>query len=314
VAVVAGIAAVVLVGALLAQRSNRRSWIAERNLLTARVDSLLARESTLAAAVDAARQQAADSVAEARAEIRRLRDRLQSMASNSDDGEVEALRRELQDAMVLLEEQQLAAALDVEEIRRRVEPAVAMIWSERSDGRVSTGTAVSIAGDGTLLTSRHVVVPEDRSEAERLAVQFAGSAQIWRAEVVEAHPRVDLAWVRPDGIVGRVPSLEAMNPRADTLSPGAPMAVVGFSLGGRAQTAADGSRPRAIVSPGVLIESTTDEIRIRAYGAEGASGSPVVDRDGRLLGIVYGGTDEGGTRILLAVPIRYALEGARGSR
>jgi hypothetical protein len=62
----------------------------------------------------------------------------------------------------------------------------------------------------------------------------------------------------------------------------------------------------------VLVGSDADEIRIRGYGAEGASGSPVVDRDGRLVGVVYGGTDEAGQRILVAVPIRYAAEGAGG--
>jgi S1-C subfamily serine protease len=236
---------------------------------------------------------------------------LQSVARTSDGDEVEALRRELQDAMVLLEQQQLAAALDVEGIRRAVEPAVAMVWSEWPDGRVTTGTAVSI-GDGTLLTSRHVVAPEGRGEGERLAVQFAGSTQVWRADLLDVHPGVDLAWIRPDGIVGEIPSLDAFNPRVDTLAPGSPMAIVGFSLGGRAQVVADGSRPRAIVSTGVLVGSTVDELRIRGYGAEGASGSPVVDRDGRLVGVVYGGTDEGGQRILVAVPIRYSLEAEGG--
>jgi S1-C subfamily serine protease len=305
------VAVVVLVGVLGVQRGNRRSWIAERDRLTARVDSLLARESSLNAAVDAVRREAADSVAEARAEIQRLRDRLQSVATRSDDGEVEALRRELQDAMVLLERQELSATLDVEGIRRQVEPAVAMVWSEWPDGRVTTGTAVSV-GDGTLLTSRHVVAPDGRGEGERLAVQFAGSTQVWRADVLGAHPTVDLAWIRPEGIVGEIPSLESVNARVDTLAPGAPLAIVGFSLGGRAQIAADGSRPRAIVSTGVLVASTPEEIRIRGYGAEGASGSPVVDRDGRLVGVVYGGTDEDGRRVLVAVPIRYSLEPGAG--
>lgn len=293
---------------VFAQRSGEDDWIAERDRLTAQVDSLLARESSLSAQVEATRQEAADSVAEARAEIERLRGRLQTVSARSDEEEVDELRRELQEAMVLLEQQQLATALDVEGIRRRVEPTVAMIWSEWADGRVATGTAVAVDGDGTLLTSRHVVAPEDQGVGERVAVQFAGSAQVWRADVTETHPQVDLAWVQPDGIVGAVPSLDEINARADTLAPGAPVAIVGFPLGGRARSAADGSRPRAVVSAGVLTGGDAGELRIRGYGAEGASGSPVVDRDGALIGIVYGGTEEGGARILLAVPIRYFTE------
>ena len=303
-----GAALLVVAVFVMVQRSGRGDWEAERDLLTARVDSLLARESTLSAQVEATRQQAADSVAEARAEIERLRERLQAVSAQSEDGEVDELRRELQEAMVLLEQQQLAAALDVEEIRRRVEPAVAMIWSEWSDGRVATGTAVSVDGGGTLLTSRHVVAPDDVGEGDRVAVQFAGSAQVWRADLIETHPQVDLAWVQPEGIVGEVPSLDGINLRVDTLPAGSPVAIVGFPLGGRARSAADGSRPRAVVSSGILLGSDDRELRVRGYGAEGASGSPVVDRDGRMIGVVYGGTEEAGSRILLAVPIRYFTE------
>jgi S1-C subfamily serine protease len=303
-----GAALLVVAVFVMVQRSGRGDWEAERDLLTARVDSLLARESTLSAQVEATRQQAADSVAEARAEIERLRERLQAVSAQSEDGEVDELRRELQEAMVLLEQQQLAAALDVEEIRRRVEPAVAMIWSEWSDGRVATGTAVSVDGGGTLLTSRHVVAPDDVGEGDRVAVQFAGSAQVWRADLIETHPQVDLAWVQPEGIVGEVPSLDGINLRVDTLPAGSPVAIVGFPLGGRARSAADGSRPRAVVSSGILLGSDDRELRVRGYGAEGASGSPVVARDGRMIGVVYGGTEEAGSRILLAVPIRYFTE------
>lgn len=307
----AGAALLVVAVFVLSQRSGGSDWQAERDLLTARVDSLLARESNLSAQVEATRQRAADSIATARAEIERLRGRLQAVSAQTHDGEVEELRRELQDAMVLLEQQELAAALDVEEIRRRVEPTVAMIWSEWEDGRVATGTAVSVDGDGTLLTSRHVVAPDDQGRGERVAVQFAGSAQVWRADVIGTHPQVDLAWVRPDGIVGGVPSLDEVNLRADTLPAGSPMAIVGFPLGGRARSAADGSRPRAVVSTGVLVGADARELRVRGYGAEGASGSPVVDRDGRMVGIVYGGTEEAGSRVLLAVPIRYFTERQR---
>lgn len=305
---VAGAAALFVVVFVLVQRSGRSDWEAERELLTARVDSLLARESVLSSEVEATRRQAADSVADARAEIQRLRARLQSVSAQSDDGEVEELRRELQEAMVLLEQQQLAAALDVEGIRRRVEPTVAMIWSEWADGRVATGTAVSVNGGDALLTSRHVVSPDGVGEGDRVAVQFAGSAQVWRADLMETHPQVDLAWVRPDGIIGDVPSLDEINLQADTLPAGSPVAIVGFPLGGRARSAADGSRPRAVVSSGILLGSDAGELRIRGYGAEGASGSPVVDRDGRMIGIVYGGTEVAGSRILLAVPIRYFTE------
>ncbi len=296
----------------LTQRKSRSAWTTERDRLTERIDSLLAAQGTQGVVMQEALAAAEDSVASARAEIQRLREQIRSSATRPDPAEVEELQRRLQQATVLLERQQIAASLDFDRIRRTVEPAVAMIWREGVDGVVTTGTAVAIDADGTLLTSRHVVGPGAASQG-RLAVQFAGSAQVWRADVLETHPEVDLAWARADGILGSVPYLTAFNARADTFPVGSPVAIVGFPLGGRPGPTGNGTRRRAIVSGGVLLGEDGDGLRIQGYGAEGASGSPVVDADGRLLGLVYGAVEESGARVLLAVPIRFAEPAPPGS-
>ncbi len=41
---------------------------------------------------------------------------------------------------------------------------------------------------------------------------------------------------------------------------------------------------------------------IQGYGATGASGSPVLDGDGRVVGVVFGGRDAGDGHRLLVVP------------
>lgn len=311
-AIVSAVAVAAVSVVLLLQWSGRSAWRAEREALTNRIDSLLERETSRGAEVEATLAAAADSVALARAEVERLRTQLQSSETRPGEAEVEDLRRRLQEATVLLERQQIAASLDFDRIRRMVEPAVAMIWSERADGSVTTGTAVAIDAGGTLLTSRHVVAPAEGGPGQRFAVQFAGSAQVWRADVLGTHPDVDLAWARPEGIVGTVPHLTAFNTRADTFAVGSPVAIVGFPLGGRPGPAGEGTRRRAIVSGGVLLAPGADGLRIQGYGAQGASGSPVVDQDGRLIGVVYGAVEESGVRILLAVPIRYAEDGRPG--
>jgi S1-C subfamily serine protease len=38
------------------------------------------------------------------------------------------------------------------------------------------------------------------------------------------------------------------------------------------------------------------------------SGSPIFDRQGRVIGIVYGGQRDSNGRVVLGVPIRYARE------
>ena len=308
----AAFAVALVVVFVLIQRGSTSAWTAERERLTDRIDSLLAIQGTRGAEMQEALSAAEDSVASARAEIERLRARIRTSATRPDPSEVEDLQRRLQEATVLLERQQIAASLDFDRIRRTVEPTVAMIWREGTDGAVTTGTAVAIDADGTLLTSRHVVGPGGQRRG-RLAVQFAGSTQVWRAEVLEAHPEVDLAWARAEGILGNVPYLTAFNARADTFAVGSPVAIVGFPLGGRPGPTGNGTRRRAIVSGGVLLGEDRDGLRIQGYGAEGGSGSPVVDADGRLIGLIYGAVEESGSRVLLAVPIRYAEGASPGS-
>jgi hypothetical protein len=246
-------------------RANRLDWERDRARLMSRVDSLLAVQAALDTERTSALAQLSDSLVRAREEVRRLSEGLEAATSNDDRARIEELQRRLQEAVTLLERQQVAATLDFEGIRRQVEPAVAMIWSELSDGTVLTGTAVSIDRDGTLLTNRHVVAPEGGGVATRLAVQFAGSNQVWRATLIEAHRSADLAWARAEGILGDVPRLDRFNERVDTLALGSAVAVVGFPLGGSPGAEATGARRRAVVSAGILVERGPTELRIQGY-------------------------------------------------
>ena len=51
-----------------------------------------------------------------------------------------------------------------------------------------------------------------------------------------------------------------------------------------------------------------DLVQIDGYGAEGASGSPVFDGNGQVVGVLYGGQEGTGGRIVYAVPARKVLE------
>jgi hypothetical protein len=296
--------ALAIVGIFWLGRTNQRAWDRERGQLMNRVDSLLATRASRDTERESALAELSDSLGLAREEVEQLREQLAAATSTNDRAQIEELQRRLQEAATLLERQQLAAALDFEGIRRQVEPAVAMIWSELADGTVLTGTAMSIDPDGTLLTNRHVVSPEGGGSGGRLAVQFAGSSQVWQATLIQVHRTADLAWARAEGIVGDVPHMDRFNDRADTMAVGSAVALVGFPLGGRPGAETAGSRRRAVVSAGVLLERRPNELRIQGYGAQGASGSPVVDRDGRVIGLIYGA--ESGSSILLAVPIAFA--------
>jgi S1-C subfamily serine protease len=47
---------------------------------------------------------------------------------------------------------------------------------------------------------------------------------------------------------------------------------------------------------------------VDGYGAEGASGSPIFDEAGAVVGILYGGAPESRGRIVFGVPSSFALE------
>ncbi len=225
-------------------------------------------------------------------------------ARSGDGSRVAELQRRLQSATTALTRQQLAASLDFDAIGAANRPAVAVIYVELEDGEVDTGTAFAVRADALLLTNRHVVAGADgERRPRRIAIQFAGSDQVWSAHLVATARDADLAAVQAEGIVGDVPTVRAVNARPDTLASGSPVAMIGFPLGGDAASGSSGSRaaPRPLVTAGVLAAHTADRLEFYGYGERGASGSPIFDRDGAVVGILFGGRMEGGERVVLAV-------------
>lgn len=174
---------------------------------------------------------------------------------------------------------------------------------ERDDGSVVTGTGFAVRPDGTIVTARHLIDPPDGdAEARRLAVQFSGSEQVWPAELLRLDREVDLALLRARNIEGGVPTVTGLNEQPDSLAAGSPVAVLGFPLGGSGAPGegADDGPPRPLLSAGVVDRVDRNVLEIQGYGERGASGSPIFDATGRVVGVVYGGRelDEGGRRLV----------------
>jgi len=217
----------------------------------------------------------------------------------TDDASTEALRRQLQEATAALRRQQLAGSMDLEVIQAWSRQAVALVFVESASGQVSTGTAFSVRSDGTLLTVRHLVQPPSSAgPTARIAVQFADSEQVWPARIVGVSEELDLAALRVENIRGEIPVVRGFNTRPDTLGTGIPVASLGFPLGGIGEP---GTAARPLVTVGVLGALRPDRIEVYGYGEVGASGSPIFDGAGEVVGILFGGRDEGSERILFAV-------------
>jgi S1-C subfamily serine protease/pSer/pThr/pTyr-binding forkhead associated (FHA) protein len=194
--------------------------------------------------------------------------------------------------------------MDFQRVQGLNRRAVARLYVEMEDGSVTTGTGFAVRANGTLVTNRHVVEGEGGGSVERIGVQFADSEQVWPARFLIASPGSDLALVKVDNILGDVPVVAPLNLRPDTLPPGTPVALLGFPLGGDTTLVGEdgGTVIRPLLSPGLLEGMGGGEMVIQGYGAIGASGSPVMDRTGAVVGVVFGGRDSGDGHRLLAVP------------
>lgn len=194
-----------------------------------------------------------------------------------------------------------AGEVDYNGIMRRNQRGVAVVWVD-FDGQTFVGTGFNVAPEGRVLTNKHVVAGErfDR-RASRIAVQFAGSTEVLRAHVVAVSPTSDIALIQVDE-TGPFPVVAGLAPDAVPAS-GNPVALLGFpGYGGGSNV------PTATLVTGNVIETVTDSLlRLEAYSGVGASGSPILDRSGRVVGIEFGGERESGGRIVLALPIRRAM-------
>ena len=69
------------------------------------------------------------------------------------------------------------------------------------------------------------------------------------------------------------------------------------------------------MTPGTVSKRLDDVLQMDSWSGHGASGSPVFDSAGDVVGVIYGGARESGGRIVYAVPAQRlaAFLGADGS-
>jgi S1-C subfamily serine protease/pSer/pThr/pTyr-binding forkhead associated (FHA) protein len=308
--ILAGVLLVVLVAGVGYVVWDRRQQAAdrasERAEAQARVDSIVAASAASIARLQGEMEGLASALRRSQDEVQQLQRDLASAEAAGQTGEAARLRRQLASATQVMSLQQAAARVDFRRIYDLRNPAVAMIWTEFAPGDVTTGTAFAVSGDGVLITNRHVVYgPDGSRRPQRLAIQFSNSSQVWRATVLGVSADADLAAIRVHGIVGRIPTI----PIPDSVSarPGDPIATIGFPGGTDVPMRSQGEENlvRTTLTAGTIAKALPDLLQIDGYGAQGASGSPIFDAAGILLGVLYGGEAGSNGRIVFAVPVPY---------
>ncbi len=239
----------------------------------------------------------AGQIRDSRASVQTLTRQIDQAIATGTVQELDGLHTRLEQSAEMLREQIGAAGLNF----------VARIFVERDDGVVDA-TAFAVRSDGILLTTKHVIVGQTGTQvAGRIGIQFVGSEQVFPATVLALSPDADMALVRAQSIASVVPTVRGFNVRADTLI-GSSAAVIGVSL----------SRPESVPSRTVTLGSIRAagpdrfELQGRNRGpffdgaAEGTSGSPILDGNGEVIGVLFGG-QEGG-RIVLGGLARFAVD------
>jgi len=244
-----------------------------------------------------------DALAESQAETARLRREMQS--SGGDASSMARLRTRLDDA----ERRQRAligavGGVNYRSISHKNQDAVAMVLVEFSETERFSGTAFAVDSNGTMVTNKHVLVGEDGTRApRRIGVIFSGSTQMFQAEMVGVSSTADVGVLRVR-IKGGTPRVAGVARTRQGVERGDPVAIIGYPLGFDLPMEAHGQFPIAepTLTVGTVSKALTAVLQVDGYGAPGSSGSPVFDRDGRVIAVLYGGQGESQGKIIFAVP------------
>jgi len=268
-----------------------------------------ARESdTMRQQVQTELQGVRDALKAAQDETSRLRREL--AASGGDASSVARLRNELAAAERRQRALAGAAGVDYRALSHQNQDAVAIVLVEYTDGERFSGTAFSVDSMGTMVTNKHILTGEDGTKTpKRLGIIFSGSTQMWRGEMIGVSPDADIGVLRVL-IKGGTPRVRGLARTRAGIERGDPVAILGYPLGFDLPMEAQGGQPIAepTLTVGTISKALTSVVQIDAYGAPGSSGSPIFDREGRVIAVLYGGERESNGKIIFAVPAYIAAD------
>jgi S1-C subfamily serine protease len=193
------------------------------------------------------------------------------------------------------------AGLTVNEIYKRDSQGVAFIQAEQASG-AATGSGFVIDDDGHILTNAHVV-----EGAQNIEVEFGDDGNTRTAELVGMDPSTDVALLHVDDNDDLTP-LELGD--SSSVEIGDPVVAIGnpFGLDRTVTTGIVSAKQRQIQAPNGF--SISDVIQTDAAVNPGNSGGPLLDSQGRVIGINSQiASDSGGNDgVAFAVPIATAKD------
>ncbi len=188
--------------------------------------------------------------------------------------------------------------LDLEALAKRVAPAVFRLVIRDGVGNpAGTGTAFAISADGLAVTNYHVV-----EKGDSFVAQTSQGAEYAVLGISAIDPEADLALVSIKG--SDLPFLELGE--SESAKIGAPLAVFGAPEG-LSGTLSEGILSARRNDPGMAESNVPNGGRVLQISAPispGSSGSPVFDRNGKVIGVAAAAFVSKGTQNLnFAIPV-----------
>ncbi len=187
--------------------------------------------------------------------------------------------------------------------------------------RGATGSGFCLSGEGWILTNAHVVLKKDDDESAslgsrlgvipevKLSVVFSTTDRRIPARVVSwtSEDGEDLALLKIEPFEG-MPCLPGIDVDVSLPPQGTEVFVLGFPLGTKALQ--EGRKVIASTFRGIVSRSVASYLQVDAAIHPGNSGGPLIDRHGRVLGVVVGmqraGPDGAASSIGYTIPIHKA--------
>ena len=191
-----------------------------------------------------------------------------------------------------------------------IRPSLVLIESEGSDPDVRTddgqGTGVVVTDAAEILTALHVV-----DDAETITVRFADGSRA-EATIASADEENDIAVLQPDTVPAVIVPAVLGNPAA--LQVGSEAFVVGnpFGLYGSMSNGVVSGLERSFRDPETDVVHT-GLIQLDAAVNPGNSGGPLLDRDGRVVGIVIALINPTEQHVFIGIGLAVPIDVAGGA-